>query len=149
MVQPRAGQGAVQIALRLPADLRDRVRAAAEEAGRSVNSEIVRVLEEQFPADLSKDPFIKDLMNYVASAPDREAMEARLKEANGKLRKSRFGMMFTMGIMNAPTMPDGSLESCPALFEILPDPEKGPGGRKATLSWWISKHLDLSDPDAS
>lgn len=51
MVQPRAGQGAVQIALRLPANLRDRLREAAERSGRSMNSEIVSQLEQFFELD--------------------------------------------------------------------------------------------------
>ena len=46
MVQPRAGQGAVQIALRLSPELRDAIRAVADKNGRSMNSEIVRRLEE-------------------------------------------------------------------------------------------------------
>lgn len=50
MVQPRAGSGTVQIALRLTSDLRDRVKAAADQAGRSVNSELVATLEEKYPA---------------------------------------------------------------------------------------------------
>lgn len=45
MVQPRAGQGSVQIALRLSPELRDRIRDMAEANGRSMNSEIVAILE--------------------------------------------------------------------------------------------------------
>jgi hypothetical protein len=41
MVQPRVGNGSVQIALRLPVELRNRVRTAADNNGRSMNSEIV------------------------------------------------------------------------------------------------------------
>lgn len=48
MVQPRAGEGSVQIALRLPLELRDKVRKAAEERGRSMNSELVARVEESF-----------------------------------------------------------------------------------------------------
>ncbi len=52
MVQPRAGSGTVQIALRLAPDLRDRIKAAADRNGRSVNSELIATLEEQYPAPM-------------------------------------------------------------------------------------------------
>lgn len=48
MVQPRAGQGAVQIALRLPPEMRDKLKELADESGRSINSEILARLEESF-----------------------------------------------------------------------------------------------------
>lgn len=46
MVQPRVGQGSVQFALRLPVALRDRIKAYADENGRSMNSEIIEMLEQ-------------------------------------------------------------------------------------------------------
>lgn len=48
MVMPRTGNGVVQIALRLPEPLRDQIRNAAVENGRSINSEIVARLEGSF-----------------------------------------------------------------------------------------------------
>ncbi|QNQ62415.1 Arc family DNA-binding protein [Brucella sp. 6810] len=51
MVQPRAGQGAVQIALRLPPELRDQIKAVAEENGRSINSEIIHRLQTTLEMD--------------------------------------------------------------------------------------------------
>lgn len=39
-----------QYMLRLPEDLRDRIKADSEKNGRSMNAEIVRVLEQAFPA---------------------------------------------------------------------------------------------------
>ena len=59
MVQSRAGTaGTVQVALRMSEELRDRLRLAADSAGRSVNSEIVARLEEslEFEARLPSDP---------------------------------------------------------------------------------------------
>lgn len=87
MVQPRAGQGAVQIALRLPADLRDRVRAAAEAAGRSINSEIIATLEERYPAAPPFKPqeFIEMMRLYVLAGSDDEDMKRRAAEANDVL----------------------------------------------------------------
>lgn len=51
MVQPRAGQGAVQIALRLPPDIRDRLKRSAERSGRSLNSEILLRIQDSLEID--------------------------------------------------------------------------------------------------
>jgi len=45
-----AARGDKQIALRLPMDLRDRVKAGARQSGRSMNSEILFHLERVFAA---------------------------------------------------------------------------------------------------
>tara|TARA_R110002073_G_scaffold13857_6_gene57805 strand:+ start:763 stop:1158 length:396 start_codon:yes stop_codon:yes gene_type:complete len=51
MVAGRIGDGnTVGAMVRMPSDLRDRVKAAADESGRSMNSEIVATLEEAYPA---------------------------------------------------------------------------------------------------
>ncbi|MFC4731735.1 Arc family DNA-binding protein [Salipiger abyssi] len=65
--------------LRLPDGMRDRIKLAAEANGRSMNSEIVAVLEEKFPAPITADD---DLMLACAAAvtfsPSR--VGARLKD---------------------------------------------------------------------
>lgn len=48
----KTGRGSTQQMLRLPEDLRERVKAAADGNGRSLNSEIVAALEEKFPEPL-------------------------------------------------------------------------------------------------
>lgn len=50
--------------VRLPDGLRDRIRAAAEEQGQSMNAEIVRTLEEKYPAPFEtvNDPAAKTLL---------------------------------------------------------------------------------------
>jgi hypothetical protein len=45
----KAGRGADQYMLRLPDGLRDRIKSYAERQGTSINSEIVRILEREFP----------------------------------------------------------------------------------------------------
>lgn len=51
MVQGRTGSGnVVPLMVRVPEDLRDRIKAAADANGRSQNSEIVATLEERYPA---------------------------------------------------------------------------------------------------
>lgn len=56
--------------LRMPPDLKERVEAAAKANNRSMNAEIVAVLEEKFPAP--KDPMraeIEDAFRYLLSLP--------------------------------------------------------------------------------
>jgi len=51
MVQGRTGTGnVVPLMVRVPEDLRDRIKTAADANGRSQNSEIVATLEEKYPA---------------------------------------------------------------------------------------------------
>ena len=45
----KAGRGDDQYMLRMPEGLRDRIKAHCLERGTSINSEIVRVLEHEFP----------------------------------------------------------------------------------------------------
>ncbi|TIL95210.1 MAG: Arc family DNA-binding protein [Mesorhizobium sp.] len=49
MTNGRPGRGADQFPLRLPPGLRDRIKAHADAQGRSMNAEIVRILEREFP----------------------------------------------------------------------------------------------------
>ncbi len=50
MIQARAGtRNIVPLMVRVPEDLRERIKAAAEANGRSQNSEIVATLEEKYP----------------------------------------------------------------------------------------------------
>jgi hypothetical protein len=74
--------------LRLPDGMRSRVTEAAKENGRSMNAEIVAVLEEKFPApipeaDLHK--MIGDLMRQLESASPEE--RAAIHKALGPLWK--------------------------------------------------------------
>ncbi|PSH68550.1 hypothetical protein CU102_12360 [Phyllobacterium brassicacearum] len=60
----KAGRGADQYMLRLPDGLRDRIKAYAERRGTSINSEIVRVLERQWPEQWP----INDRLSQLAEA---------------------------------------------------------------------------------
>lgn len=67
--------------LRLPDGMRDRIKAAAEAANRSMNSEIVATLEERYPA-----PFKPDVLALLATtmpelmSPDRKTRTAAIRE---------------------------------------------------------------------
>lgn len=57
----KAGRGADQYMLRFPPGLRDRIKAAAEDHGRSMNEEIIRTLEKEYPEPWSLDQRFGDL----------------------------------------------------------------------------------------
>lgn len=79
--------------LRLPDGLRDRIKAAAEASGRSMNSEIVSLLEERYPAPVD-GPLNLDALNmsewlsYIDSAPNEAEFQRRLAEINSRLSAS-------------------------------------------------------------
>lgn len=77
------GRGSEQFALRLPTGLRDRIKAYAEYHGRSMNTEIVRILEREFPEPLSIDLLVDDLLDLtlaVREGAGNDALE-RLNDA--------------------------------------------------------------------
>ncbi|WJR66944.1 Arc family DNA-binding protein [Neorhizobium sp. CSC1952] len=82
MVQPRAGQGSVQIALRLPEELRDRIRRHAEENGRSMNSQIVHMLEYAFD---DMDVSAHNFENPDRAAATREFLRDEIRKARSIL----------------------------------------------------------------
>ncbi|MBB4522278.1 MULTISPECIES: Arc family DNA-binding protein [Rhizobium] len=57
----KAGRGSDQFPLRLPEGLRDRIKAAAERGGRSMNTEIVHALELAFPEPVSVSALLEEL----------------------------------------------------------------------------------------
>jgi len=61
----KAGRGADQYMLRFPDGLRDRIKAYAERRGTSINSEIVRVLEREFPQQWSVDDRLEELARML------------------------------------------------------------------------------------
>lgn len=62
--------------LRLPDGLRDRIKAHAERHGRSMNTEIVRVLEEAFPEPWPVEARIGQLMELMAAMNGGASNEA-------------------------------------------------------------------------
>lgn len=100
MVQARAGSGnVVPLMVRVPEDLRDRIKAAAEANGRSQNSEIVATLEEKYP-DVSPDQLFFEAEKKMARAisllqqdPDKNKEALReLAQLQSALAKVHFGM---------------------------------------------------------
>lgn len=61
----RTGRKSDQFQLRLPNGLRDRIKAYAEPHGRSMNAEIVRVLEREYPAHSTLEERVDELLSLV------------------------------------------------------------------------------------
>lgn len=61
----KAGRGDDQYMVRFPPGLRDRIKAYAEDHGRSINSEIIRVLEREFPEPLQIDTRITQMLGAL------------------------------------------------------------------------------------
>ncbi|MBO0905569.1 Arc family DNA-binding protein [Jiella sonneratiae] len=62
----KAGRGADQYMLRFPPGLRDRVKAYAELQGRSMNDEIIRILENEFPEPEGIEERVSRLLGLIA-----------------------------------------------------------------------------------
>jgi len=57
----KAGRGSDQFVVRLPPGMRDQIKRAADESGRSMNSEILDVLREYFPVEPDLGELIDEL----------------------------------------------------------------------------------------
>lgn len=68
--------------VRLPDGLRDRIRAAAEERGHSMNSEIVSTLEEKYPTPIDgvSDPAAKTLLWMAERIRSRSPKPGSLRD---------------------------------------------------------------------
>ena len=64
-MQKKVRRGSDQFMLRLPDGLRDRIKAYADRQGRSMNAEIVRTLEREFPEPWAAGARIGELLTMV------------------------------------------------------------------------------------
>jgi hypothetical protein len=87
MSDARPGRGSDQFALRLPDGMRDRIRRAADQNGRSMNAEIVATLEAAYP-DVTEPVWdqVYPLMDSVILATDETDRAKRLAAANASLK---------------------------------------------------------------
>jgi hypothetical protein len=69
----KPGRGSEQFVLRLPEGMRDQIKASAEDSGRSMNQEIITVLEEYFPSPPTDDEIIHDIKHILSLDPDLTA----------------------------------------------------------------------------
>ncbi len=73
-----------QFQLRLPDGMRDRIRAASDRNGRSINAEIVAALEEKFPAPHVDVRAVEGLLHYITSSTGDAQFFDRIREVNEK-----------------------------------------------------------------
>lgn len=64
-----------KVIIRLPDGLKERIRRVAEENGRSVNSELVTLLDRTYPADTTIDDCIQQIASLIAAQPDADRDE--------------------------------------------------------------------------
>lgn len=82
MASTKPGRDSDQFALRLPDGMRDKIKASAEENGRSMNAEIVFALERYFAfqgIDISSEPFTRQATDKVLD--DSEMIAKGLRAA--------------------------------------------------------------------
>lgn len=80
----RPGQGAESFNIRLPQGMRERIKAAADINGRSMNAEIVTTLEERYPAAAVDVRAVDTLLHYIANAMTPAQTLDRINEVNSK-----------------------------------------------------------------
>lgn len=66
MAGGKAGRGSDQFPLRLPPGMRDQIKRAADDSGRSMNSEILEVLREFFPEEPSLEELVDEIDHSLA-----------------------------------------------------------------------------------
>lgn len=91
----KAGRGADQFVLRLPDGMRNQIKRAAEDSGRSMNSEILDVLREAFPGDPGIEELVDALDYSIAILRDIQAQSP----SNEVTRNNKF--MSVLGRLEA------------------------------------------------
>lgn len=81
-----------QFLLRLPPGLRDRIKAYAEYQGRSMNEEIVRILEREFPEPWIADARIEDLLDMLGVLQRSGATESGIAKLVSDLKETIEGI---------------------------------------------------------
>ncbi len=98
MTQPENRTFKDQFMLRLPDGLRDRVKDAAEKNGRSMNAEIVQLLEREYPEDTYTAEDFLALLATVTNAPSLDDQINAEETLNKTLQHLRFD--FSAHIVN-------------------------------------------------
>ena len=85
MEELRPGRDSDQFNVRFPPGMRDRIKAAADRNGRSMNAEIIATLAHHYPPPRADVGSLDSLIAYLTSSTDRKEQAARLAEVNAKL----------------------------------------------------------------
>lgn len=80
-----------KIIIRVPDGMRERIRRAAEENGRSVNAEILVLLEQHYPSELKLDEYVQDIAGLIEKQPPsaRDGEWQRVIDMLESIRKQR------------------------------------------------------------
>lgn len=93
MSEGKPGRGSDQFPLRLPDGMRERIKAAADAAGRSMNAEIVATLEDRYPAPEELDAKVERMIFAIGARVTTAQTEADRSAA----RKEFLSLMATAG----------------------------------------------------
>ena len=80
-------QTAERFQIRLPDGLRDRIKTYAEKHGRSMNTEIVRILEREFPEPIYYEQRLSELLTIIKSASCDDDIHEFVKEVEATLNE--------------------------------------------------------------
>lgn len=84
----RTTKEANQFQLRLPDGLRERIKKAAEDEGRSMNAEIVATLLEKYPEPTNDYRPILELFRHINAAENDAEFFARVQDMNEYFHRS-------------------------------------------------------------
>ena len=76
-----------QFNVRLPEGMRERIKAAADQNGRSMNAEIIATLAEKYPETAIDVQAVEGLLHHIASGKDHAQKQARLTEVNNRFAR--------------------------------------------------------------
>lgn len=132
----KAGRGSDQFMLRLPDGMRDQIKRAAEDSGRSMNTEILDVLREAFPEEPSLDELV-DALDYSIAM----LREIKAQSPSGDVTRSN-KFMTVLGRLEATNQElwKASQEGRPSPVIVLSD-EVVNGIRKLQDEWDLPKGL--------
>lgn len=96
---PARSQTLDKFILRLPDGLRDRIKLAADRSGRSMNAEIVAVLEAEYPADDAPLTLqeLNDLIQWTHKASTLDEFHRRKSEVNERIGSQGFALLEQTG----------------------------------------------------
>jgi len=83
--------------LRLPDGLRDRIKFAADQNGRSMNSEISGTLEKKYPAPINEDQVLIDALKLALSESGLDRVQSELVAQNAYQKIMHLALDNTFG----------------------------------------------------
>jgi|GEM_PF-1573514 plasmid stability protein len=92
-----------KVMLRLPDGMRNRIKAAAAANKRSMNAEILSLLDQAFPEPVD-DAAAMEMLQYMLAAPP-EDLESRKAEIQAKLTAMKSGAR----VYDGPALPGGKV----------------------------------------